>query len=62
MLEMIKPIAVYIIINSRHLYTGTGLWTAAGIPDFRSKHTGLYANLQKYNLPSPQSIFDIDYF
>ena len=34
----------------------------AGIPDFRSPGTGLYDNLQKYNLPSPQSIFDIDYF
>jgi NAD-dependent deacetylase sirtuin 2 len=35
---------------------------AAGIPDFRSPGTGLYDNLQKYNLPSPQSVFDITYF
>ena len=36
--------------------------TAAGIPDFRSPGSGLYDNLQKYDLPSPQSIFDISYF
>ena len=36
--------------------------TAAGIPDFRSPGTGLYDNLQKYDLPSPQAIFDIGYF
>lgn len=36
--------------------------TAAGIPDFRSPDTGLYANLQKYNLPHPQAIFEIGYF
>lgn len=35
---------------------------AAGIPDFRSPETGLYANLQKYNLPYPEAIFQIDYF
>lgn len=35
---------------------------AAGIPDFRSPGTGLYDNLQKYNLPAPESIFDIRYF
>lgn len=38
------------------------LSTAAGIPDFRSPGTGLYANLQKYNLPYPEAIFQIDYF
>ncbi len=35
---------------------------ASGIPDFRSPTTGLYANLQKYNLPRPEAIFDIDFF
>jgi len=33
--------------------TGAGISVSAGIPDFRSPETGLYANLQKYNLPSP---------
>lgn len=37
-------------------------FAAAGIPDFRSPGTGLYDNLQKYNLPSPQAIFEIGYF
>ena len=35
---------------------------AAGIPDFRSPGTGLYDNLQKYDLPTPQAIFEIGYF
>lgn len=35
---------------------------AAGIPDFRSPTTGLYNNLQKYNLPHPTAIFELDYF
>lgn len=36
--------------------------SAAGIPDFRSPGTGLYHNLQKYNLPHPQAIFELDFF
>lgn len=36
--------------------------SAAGIPDFRSPETGLYSNLQKYNLPNPMAIFALDYF
>nr|AAH67165.1 Sirtuin 2 (silent mating type information regulation 2, homolog) 2 (S. cerevisiae) [Danio rerio] len=41
---------------------GAGISTSAGIPDFHSPGTGLYANLQKYNLPYPEAIFQIDYF
>lgn len=35
---------------------------AMGIPDFRSPSTGLYANLQKYQLPYPEAIFETGYF
>ena len=42
--------------------TGAGISVSAGIPDFRSPKTGLYDNLKEYDLPSPQSIFDIDFF
>lgn len=35
---------------------------AAGIPDFRSPKSGLYHNLEKYNLPHPQAIFELDFF
>ncbi|XP_067013051.1 NAD-dependent protein deacetylase sirtuin-2 [Anabrus simplex] len=41
---------------------GAGISTSSGIPDFRSPGSGLYHNLQKYNLPNPQAIFEIDFF
>ena len=41
---------------------GAGISVSAGIPDFRTPGTGLYDNLQKYDLPTPQSIFELDYF
>ena len=41
---------------------GAGASVSAGIPDFRSPGTGLYDNLEKYNLPYAEAVFDIDYF
>lgn len=37
--------------------TGAGISVSCGIPDFRSPETGVYANLAKYNLPTPEALF-----
>ncbi|XP_054627819.1 NAD-dependent protein deacetylase sirtuin-3, mitochondrial isoform X1 [Dunckerocampus dactyliophorus] len=41
---------------------GAGISTPSGIPDFRSPDSGLYDNLQKYNLPYAEAIFEINFF
>ena len=58
-------VAEYILRNDCRniiVMTGAGLSVSAGIPDFRSPGTGLYDNLQKYNLPEPEAVFDLSYF
>lgn len=41
---------------------GAGISTSAGIPDFRSPDTGIYANLAHLELPDPEAVFDISFF
>ncbi|KAL3796284.1 hypothetical protein HJC23_008604 [Cyclotella cryptica] len=42
--------------------TGAGVSCNARIPDFRTPGTGLYDNLQKYNLPFPEAVFDLGFY
>ncbi|KAL2816563.1 DHS-like NAD/FAD-binding domain-containing protein [Aspergillus granulosus] len=44
------------------IVAGAGLSTSAGIPDFRTPGSGLYAKLAPLQLPYPEAIFHISYF
>jgi len=41
---------------------GAGISVSCGIADFRTPGTGLYDNLQKYNLAHATDVFDIEFF
>ncbi|XP_008051105.1 NAD-dependent protein deacetylase sirtuin-3, mitochondrial [Carlito syrichta] len=41
---------------------GAGISTPSGIPDFRSPGSGLYSNLQRYDIPYPEAIFELSFF
>ncbi|CAK65079.1 unnamed protein product (macronuclear) [Paramecium tetraurelia] len=41
---------------------GAGISVAAGLSDYRSKDTGLYDQLKKFNLSNPEQVYDINVF
>ncbi|KPA86721.1 silent information regulator 2 putative (SIR2RP1) [Leptomonas pyrrhocoris] len=58
----IEGLARYILqsdVRRILVLVGAGASVAAGIPDFRSPDTGIYANLGKYNLDDPSDAFSL---
>ncbi len=55
--------AVHLIVKAKHVLviSGAGISMSCGIPDFRSEG-GIYSLLGEYDLPSPESMFDLRYF
>mmetsp|Transcript_28692 Transcript_28692/g.52369 ORF Transcript_28692/g.52369 Transcript_28692/m.52369 type:complete len:374 (-) Transcript_28692:241-1362(-) len=63
--EEIQRVASLLASNKHKnivILTGAGVSCSAGIPDFRTPGTGLYDNLQKYNLPFPEAVFDLGFY
>lgn len=56
--------AADLILQAKNILVlcGAGVSCAAGIPDFRTPGTGLYDNLQKYNLPYPEAVFELTFY
>ncbi len=61
--EMIRKAAELITeSNNIFFFTGAGVSTSAGVPDFRSNN-GLYQQIKdKYNIENPEVVFDISFF
>ncbi len=63
-MELIENQIMQIIKKSERItvFTGAGISTNCGIPDFRSEN-GLYSFVEKqYSLPYPEAIFEISFF
>lgn len=48
--------------NKICVISGAGISVSAGIPDFRTPGSGIYAKTEELGLPTPESIFSIKYF